>query len=367
MRRGTLLYMPPEKLKNPKYVPSSKSEIFSLGVTLYETIFGHQPYVSKKPYDYKEYLRMLQEASPKSVSHLKEHFPNASLAIDKLVRTVMRMIDLSESKRLSAEELEDYVTKYEPFTSLKVEELSLGRETKPKARKKYEEVGRSKIILRGSDPAEGMLAIFSREDSLFEAECFKMCLSVLKEMSAFMQQGVFYAKESKLFQFNRRLGPDFSDLRAADYLEFVVAFLNDSVFQEVSRSLNAFILATDSDSLGDLEFEADLDFVEKELWKIFAEIELAAKKEHLQRFKEENCAAKELSAMLEEIYTETDCVRVNFKEDMLAVLFCKDSLAVVGLAQELSKAAREERGIVKAIKSESYDRVVEIVRKFGEL
>ncbi len=35
VRKGTLIYMPPEKLKASTYIPTSKSEIFSLGVTLF--------------------------------------------------------------------------------------------------------------------------------------------------------------------------------------------------------------------------------------------------------------------------------------------------------------------------------------------
>lgn len=97
--------MPPEKLKLSKYVPTSKSEIFALGVTLYEVIFGEQPYVSRLPKDYKDYLLMLQAATPKSINYLKEYFPNASIGIDKLIRNILKMIELTEAKRMSLEEL----------------------------------------------------------------------------------------------------------------------------------------------------------------------------------------------------------------------------------------------------------------------
>jgi len=45
--------MPPEKLKGSLFSPSPKTEIFSLGVTLYETIFGSHPYLKIRPSDYK--------------------------------------------------------------------------------------------------------------------------------------------------------------------------------------------------------------------------------------------------------------------------------------------------------------------------
>jgi serine/threonine protein kinase len=65
MRRGTLIYMPPEKLKGTTFTPTSKTEMFSLGVTLFEVIFGSHPYLTKTPTDYRNYLKMLQEAQPK--------------------------------------------------------------------------------------------------------------------------------------------------------------------------------------------------------------------------------------------------------------------------------------------------------------
>ena len=108
--------MPPEKLKSPKYVPTAQSEMFSLGITLFESIFGHHPYLKSKPNDYKDYLKMLQTASVRSISSLKQDFPNSSLAFDRLIRFLMRMIELNSVKRLSLHELKEYITKDEPFT-----------------------------------------------------------------------------------------------------------------------------------------------------------------------------------------------------------------------------------------------------------
>ena len=57
VRKGTLSYMPPEKLKSSSYIPTSNSEIFSLGVTLYEIIFSSHPYLAKRVSDYRLYLK----------------------------------------------------------------------------------------------------------------------------------------------------------------------------------------------------------------------------------------------------------------------------------------------------------------------
>lgn len=43
-RKGTVSYMPPEKLKS-KFLPNPKSDIYSLGVTIYEVVFGFHPYL----------------------------------------------------------------------------------------------------------------------------------------------------------------------------------------------------------------------------------------------------------------------------------------------------------------------------------
>ena len=101
VRKGTLSYMPPEKLKSSSYIPTSKSEIFSLGVTLYEIIFNHHPYLAKRVTDYRVYLKEITNAKLRSVDELKSKFPEASIRLDRLIRIILRMLDLSEGKRLS--------------------------------------------------------------------------------------------------------------------------------------------------------------------------------------------------------------------------------------------------------------------------
>jgi serine/threonine protein kinase len=58
-RKGTISYMPPEKLKSRRFLPNEKSDIYSLGTCVYEIIFGFHPYLKKKTANYKEYLQAL--------------------------------------------------------------------------------------------------------------------------------------------------------------------------------------------------------------------------------------------------------------------------------------------------------------------
>lgn len=149
VRKGTLSYMPPEKLKPDNYIPTSKSQIFSLGVTLYEIIFGSHPYLKKRLSDYKAYLKEIANAKLKSIDELKAKFNDASICLDKLIRIIFRMIDLNEAKRLSLDELKDYFHNSEPFKSMKILER---KENKvPEKKKKYDVVGHSKIFVKGNE------------------------------------------------------------------------------------------------------------------------------------------------------------------------------------------------------------------------
>lgn len=42
------------------------------------------------------------------------------MALDRLIRIILRMINLSENKRLGLEELEDYIKHSEPFRTMKI-------------------------------------------------------------------------------------------------------------------------------------------------------------------------------------------------------------------------------------------------------
>lgn len=98
-RRGTISYMPPEKLKIKNFIPSDKSDIFSLGVCLYEIFFGIHPYLSKKTANYKEYLLALQGATLKPLPQLMKKIGSTSLKLENMLKFLEKMIDLNEKTR----------------------------------------------------------------------------------------------------------------------------------------------------------------------------------------------------------------------------------------------------------------------------
>lgn len=48
-----------------------------------------------------QYLKIINETPLKPLEQLKQAFPSHSLCTDKLIRIILRMIELNESKRLS--------------------------------------------------------------------------------------------------------------------------------------------------------------------------------------------------------------------------------------------------------------------------
>ncbi len=85
-RKGTISYMPPEKLKSRRFLPNEKSDIYSLGTCLYEVIFGFHPYLKKKTANYKEYLAALEEAKLKPLSHLMKLIGSSSLRLENFLK-----------------------------------------------------------------------------------------------------------------------------------------------------------------------------------------------------------------------------------------------------------------------------------------
>lgn len=100
-RKGTISYMPPEKLKSRRFLPNDKSDIFSLGTCLYEIIFGFHPYLKKKTPNYKEYLIALEEANLRPTSVLMKKIGSSSLRLENLLKFLERMIDLNQKTRVS--------------------------------------------------------------------------------------------------------------------------------------------------------------------------------------------------------------------------------------------------------------------------
>jgi len=47
-REGTLQYMPYEKLTNPSYMADEKTDVYALGVMMFEVITKQHPYINQK-------------------------------------------------------------------------------------------------------------------------------------------------------------------------------------------------------------------------------------------------------------------------------------------------------------------------------
>jgi serine/threonine protein kinase len=121
-RKGTISYMPPEKLKSRRFLPNEKSDIYSLGVCLYEVIFAHHPYLKKKTSNYKEYLAILNEATQKPISVLMKNLGSSSLRLENFLKFLQKMIDLNHRTRVSLAELRQFIETTEPFKLMKLSE-----------------------------------------------------------------------------------------------------------------------------------------------------------------------------------------------------------------------------------------------------
>lgn len=61
-RRGTLYYMAFEKITRKEYTANVKSDIYSMGVMLFEVITGRHPYIDKRGLEIKEFAKELKDA-----------------------------------------------------------------------------------------------------------------------------------------------------------------------------------------------------------------------------------------------------------------------------------------------------------------
>ncbi|MBM4018589.1 MAG: serine/threonine protein kinase [Planctomycetes bacterium] len=80
-RPGTWSYMSPEQIRNERL--TAQADIYSLGVSIYETATGHIPFTGETP---QELLEQHVYAKVPSMTALREEIP---LALDDLVRSMM--------------------------------------------------------------------------------------------------------------------------------------------------------------------------------------------------------------------------------------------------------------------------------------
>ena len=93
---GTLMYMPPEILRGE--TATRASDVFSLGVLLYELTAGRHPFAGETPLDVFEAIECRPVASAGSVR---------SGVPEQVDRLILRMLDREQSARPSANEVSD--------------------------------------------------------------------------------------------------------------------------------------------------------------------------------------------------------------------------------------------------------------------
>jgi serine/threonine protein kinase len=94
--KGTPLYLPLEILIGEKY--SSKCDIFSTGIILYELIYGHHPFYHKKKLS----------GIPSLISELKNsklQIPDTPQIKQSVKNLIMQMLATKEENRISWDEL----------------------------------------------------------------------------------------------------------------------------------------------------------------------------------------------------------------------------------------------------------------------
>ena len=94
MLMGTLKYMSPEQAQGA--TANSPSDIFSLGIILYELATGKHPFHSESPLGYLHAIPSLQPAAPSQVK------PSVPLVLEGLI---LRMLEKQSTKRPSAAEV----------------------------------------------------------------------------------------------------------------------------------------------------------------------------------------------------------------------------------------------------------------------
>ena len=74
----------------------------------------------------------------------------------------------------------------------------------------------------------------------------------------------------------------------------------------------------------------------------------------------------EVSSIMGELYTEIDCVRIHFKEDLLAVLFAKNAATVLKFVDRLLQELKQQNGIINIVQSDEFTHVKEVLKDYCE-
>lgn len=112
---GTVLYMSPEQIKAEE--PTRQSDIYSIGVTLYEMLTG------KAPFDYGTEYEIMEAHLKKVASRVSVTLNTVPPEVDKIVSKAMEKIPQKRYKDCAefAEEIDSILGKYEKPKKTKVE------------------------------------------------------------------------------------------------------------------------------------------------------------------------------------------------------------------------------------------------------
>jgi len=154
---GTPYYIAPEKLQRQK--PDARTDIYSLGATLYHALCGHPPFEGKTPADVVR-ARLQHPPTP-----LHKYLPKLDPQIEKIIH---RMLDVQPSLR------------YPTYTSL-INDMNKVLESLTPAADKLGGLPGRKIILkkRPKEPSETASGKFTITKSSFTSD-----LSELRELAA---------------------------------------------------------------------------------------------------------------------------------------------------------------------------------------
>lgn len=161
---------------------------------------------------------------------------------------ILKMINLNESKRLSLQELIDYVKTSEPFVSMKISQNMQDQKNKQifSNKKKYETVAQSNIFVSISDSASISKTFNVKEDEDFEAivEALHLHLQFFKNASSYLQQGINYCNETNLYELTKKscTYKKFLFNNKSQYLELLTFFYVDWAFSEVTKKCSSILM-----------------------------------------------------------------------------------------------------------------------------
>jgi serine/threonine protein kinase len=110
-RQGTVSYIAPEKLTVREYRGHPKSDVYSMGVIMFELMMGRHPYAEYRG-DLKQYVQDFKDAQLRLPSNYTNQY---SLRMLPLIEIVMKMVAKNEVARIGFDEIWEFVSRHELF------------------------------------------------------------------------------------------------------------------------------------------------------------------------------------------------------------------------------------------------------------